>query len=403
MIKIIKKISNSKKSKNQTSSLSKWQTTCLLILTSIISLMIGFFVNNNINSYDKEVLKFINDFKIIENDYYEAIDKEKVLKKAMEAIINELNDPYSEVVDDSLSNTLNTELNGEYSGFGIRIANTKDNEIMIYEIIKDSPASKSNLKPGDIILKMDAKDVSKMSTTEFTAEVKKLNKQEIELTVIRNNKNISINIKRDVVVLDSVLSKTFIKEKSKIGYIYINVFAANTGKQFIKELNKLEKDGINSLIIDVRGNTGGHLTAVEYILNNMLDNKKIIYQLETKNNIQKIYSTGKKDKKYPISILIDKSSASGSEMLAISLKENLKAKIVGISSFGKGTVQEVGNTENTEINYKLTTKKWLSPKGNWIHNKGVKPDYKIELEEKYFISPSDDNDNQLQKAIEILK
>ena len=174
----------------------------------------------------------------------------------------------------------------------------------------------------------------------------------------------------------------------------------NTDTQFKKHLDELEKDGIDSLIIDLRGNTGGHLTSVENMMSMFLDKTKVIYQIESKGKTTKYYSKGKETKKYPIVVLVDELSASASEMLTATLKESYGATVVGKTTFGKGTVQEL--LDSNENQYKITTKKWLTPNGNWINEVGVKPDVEVDLDEKYLKEPTKENDNQLQKAIEVL-
>jgi len=170
-------------------------------------------------------------------------------------------------------------------------------------------------------------------------------------------------------------------------------------KQFAEELEKLEKDDIDSLIIDVRDNSGGHLSTAVNIISLFLNSKHVIYQTETKGEIEKFYSKGNETKKYPIVVLQNKNSASASEMLSSTLKEEYGATIVGEVSYGKGTVQELLDL-NDDIEYKITTKKWLTPKGNWINKKGVSVDVEVSLDDKYYENPSDETDNQLQKALE---
>ena len=160
-------------------------------------------------------------------------------------------------------------------------------------------------------------------------------------------------------------------------------------------MSNLEKKGIDSLIIDLRGNSGGHLDTVTDMTSLFLDSKKVIYQIQTKTKTEKIYSNGKKNKSYPIYILIDADSASASEVMASALSEQLGAKLVGENSYGKGTVQEVKYTSSGD-QYKFTTKKWLTSKGVWIKGKGLKPDIEIKLNEEYLNNPSEENDNQLK-------
>ena len=375
----------------------------LIIITMIVSLTLGYFLGQRMNGTTKlsdEMKKFINDYNEIKENYYEDINDKEILKKALESVVNSLGDPYSTVIDNSLSNSINTELKGQYSGFGIQIANTKDNRILIVSIIDDSPALEAGLKAGDIILKMDGESVEGKTTDEFTKLVKGSNKQTIILTLLRDNKEIDIAVTRKIVTLKSVSSKIFEQDGKKVGYIYISIFAANTDSQFKKELIDLEKKGLNSLIIDVRDNTGGHLTSVENIISMFLDKKHVIYQIESKGKTTKTYSKNNDSKKYKVVMLVNENSASASEMLTAAMKEEYNSEVVGMKTFGKGTVQEVGNTSNTNLNYKITTKKWLTPKGNWINKKGIEPTIKVELSKEYIKNPSEETDNQLKTAIE---
>ena len=163
----------------------------------------------------------------------------------------------------------------------------------------------------------------------------------------------------------------------------------------------MEKSGIDSLIIDVRSNTGGHLTAVENILSLFLDSSHVIYQTEDKNGIIKSYSHGSVTKEYPIVILTNEASASASEILAAAMQEEYGAKIVGKHTFGKGTVQELKTLPDGE-QYKFTTKKWLTPNGTWINGVGVATDIDVDFNKDYYDNPTHDNDKQLQAAIEAL-
>ena len=182
----------------------------------------------------------------------------------------------------------------------------------------------------------------------------------------------------------------------------MTIFANNTYKQFKTELEKLEKENIEYLIIDVRSNTGGHLTSIDSILDLFLGSKQIMYQFDDKGKITKAYGTGNENKKYKIILLGNEDTASASEVLIASLKENLKATFIGKKTYGKGTVQELKNLTDGN-KYKITIKKWLTPKGNWINDtKGIKPDIEVELDEKYFETYEKEDDNQLQTAIDYI-
>ena len=185
-------------------------------------------------------------------------------------------------------------------------------------------------------------------------------------------------------------------------YIYISLFAINTYEQFKNKLNELEESGIDSLILDLRSNTGGHLTSAEAISSLFVDSNHIIYQLSQNNKITKVKSKGNRTVEYPIVLLVDNYTASASELLAGCLKDNLNVTIIGLKTYGKGTIQELVALSNGD-QYKITTKKWLTPNGDWINEKGIEPDIEVKLNNEYFYNPSDETDNQLQTAIDYLK
>ena len=239
-----------------------------------------------------------------------------------------------------------------------------------------------------------------MTISDFSNLVKK-QKGTFNITYRRDGKENTVKLKTDTVELKSVSSKIIDKDDKKIGYIRATIFANNTYEQFKKELSGLEDKNIDGLVIDLRGNSGGHLSAAEQIISLFLDSSHPIYQIKSKNGQNTYYSTGKETKKYKIIILIDGNSASASEVVTSALKEQYGALVVGEKSYGKGTVQELQTLPNGE-QYKLTTKTWLTSKGEVIDGKGIKPDYKVSLDDKYLENPSDENDNQLQKAIEVV-
>ena len=221
------------------------------------------------------------------------------------------------------------------------------------------------------------------------------------MSVLRDNNLIDVKVVTKSITLSSVTSSVIEKDNEKIGYIYISIFALNTYDQFKEQLEELEKMKITSLIIDVRSNTGGHLTSVTSILDLFLNKTDVLYQVKSKDKIKKVYGTETSTRKYPIVVLTNELSASASEILASALKEAYGAKTVGIKTFGKGTMQNMLDLENGGM-IKVTTEEWLTSKGNKINKEGVPVDYEVKLDEKYASNPSKETDNQLQKAIEVL-
>ena len=201
------------------------------------------------------------------------------------------------------------------------------------------------------------------------------------------------------VEIESVNSKVFEKNAKQIGYLELTIFASNTYTQFERKLMELEGKNIDSLVIDVRDNSGGYLSTVTDIASIFMNKSKIIYQLDTKGVIEQVYSKSNVSRDYDIAVLINHNSASASEILAAALQESYGATIVGTNSFGKGTVQKAYQLESGAT-VKYTIQKWLTPNGNWINEKGVTPDVEVAMDGNYYENPSDDTDNQLQKALE---
>lgn len=378
------------------------EVVCLLFFTALIGLAMGGIVTYNValkgEKVDDELQEFITNYDYIVDNYYGDVDKTKLVDSAIAGMLSTL-DKNSTYVGGSDTN-FSIYLEGSYEGTGIQVFNDEDNNVVIYSVFEGTPASKAGLKAGDIIIKLNDKDTTNMLVSDFSDLVKE-QKGNFKITYKREDIEKTVKIKADTVELKSVSSKMIEKSNKKIGYIRTTIFANNTDEQFKKELNSLEDKGMNGLIIDLRGNSGGHLTTAEEIISMFLDSSHPIYQIKTKENQSKYYSTGKETKKYKIVILIDGNSASASEVLTSALKEQYGASLVGEKSYGKGTVQELQTLPNGE-QYKLTTKSWLTSKGKVIDGKGIEPDYKVSLDDKYAEDPSDENDNQLRKAIEVV-
>ena len=386
-----------------------YEVFILIFLTSIVSFILGMLVfdrnkeefNNNC-ILSPEISKFVDNYNYIVDNYYGELDKDKLISSAISGMLDGVGDPYTTYINDDSSNVFNTSLEGNFQGIGVEIINDDNGNIVIFDVIKDSPAYKSGLQKFDIIKSFNGESLDGVSTSDFVSKVKKVESSNIELLIVRGNEEITVNVQRDNVVIRSVESFVFEKNDRKIGYLYLKIFANNSFVQFKEELNKLEFQGIDSLIIDVRGNTGGHLSSVENILGLFLDSSHVIYQTEDKNGIKKFYSHGNVTKEYNIVVLTNEASASASEILTAALKEEYGAVIIGKKTFGKGTVQELKTLYNGE-QYKFTTKKWLTPKGNWINATGIEVDIDVEFNKDYYDNPCYENDKQLQAAINYLE
>lgn len=363
-----------------------------------ISLKIPILNNTTVIEDTSELTRVYN---LIINKYYGEVDKKELTSAAIKGMMNYLSDDYSMYFTEDEKNDFNERLNGVYTGLGVEITNDASNNAMIVTVFDNSSAKDANLKPGDIIAKINGEDVLGLGKEEVVKKIKGKNNYSFNMSVLRNNNLIDVKVVTKSITLSSVTSSVIEKDNEKIGYIYISIFALNTYDQFKKQLEELEKMKITSLIIDVRSNTGGHLTSVTSILDLFLNKTDVLYQIKSKDKIKKVYGTDASTRKYPIVVLTNELSASASEILASALKEAYGAKTVGIKTFGKGTMQNMLDLENGGM-IKVTTEEWLTSKGNKINKEGVPVDYEVKLDEKYASNPSKETDNQLQKAIEVL-
>lgn len=403
-----------KKNKQSNYNFKLYEVIIIVILTCLLSFFAGSSImelkykrnenpiNSELNKTDSKYIdEFINNYNYINENYYQDIDKETLINGAIEGMMNSISDPYSVYMPDEEYSNFNITLDGTYNGVGLEVIKNEDGTLLILNVFKNSPAFEAGIVAGDIIVTINNIDVKQMSASEFSQMIVNGKDKNYKLQIIHNNQLIEYNLTKNNIYLTSVLSKTFEVNNNKIGYIYVSIFAANTAEQFKQELVKLENDNITSLIIDVRGNNGGYLTIAENIASMFVDKKHVIYQLKKNNKIVKQKSTGNVTKKYSIVILTDNSSASAAELLTGSLKDNLNATIIGETTYGKGTVQELMVLSNGD-KYKITTKEWLTPKGTSINKVGIKPDIEVKLQDLYYTNPIDQNDNQLQTAIEYL-
>jgi len=401
---MFKKVSDVEKRKFTT-----LETILLVIMSLTIGLSIGaLFSKTNIITKksilsDENLQEFVESYEYILNNYYEDIDGKELVNGAINGMMESLDDPYSMYFDSTESENFSITLNGSYEGLGIQVTkDEKTGNVLIVSVFKNSPAEIAGLRSEDQILKIDDLSTSKIEINEFTKLIKESNKKSFKLTILRDNKEIEVILERKMVTLDSVASEIYKINDKKIGYIYIGIFANNTYFQFKDKLDELEKEKIDSLIIDVRGNSGGHLTSVDSIIDIFLTKKQKMYGFDQNGKITYTYGTGNTNKDYEIVLLGDENSASASEVLISSLKENLNSKFFGKKTYGKGTVQELV-TLSDGTQYKLTIKKWLTPKGNWINEtEGILPNEEVELDDKYFETLNEEDDTQLNFALDYL-
>ena len=348
----------------------------------------------------KELAKFVDAYDAIVNNYYKEVDKDKLVESAINGMVSSVGDEYTSYSDKDVTDNFNEAVNGKYMGIGALIMKS-ENDLVIYKVFEDSPSYKAGLKDGDIILKLDDKDTKDMSVNDIASIVKNDDNKEVKLLVKRGEENLDITIVKDMVELPVVSGKVINHNDKKIGYISLSIFSSVASEQFNKQLVKLEKEGIGGLVIDVRGNSGGYLTTVTDIASYFLKKGDIIYKLEVNDKVTVRKDKTKESRDYPVAVLIDKNSASASEILASSIKESYNGYVVGTNSYGKGTVQQTLVLSDGSM-IKYTIEKWLTPLGNWINEEGVVPTNYVELSSEYLNNPVFENDNQLNEALELV-
>jgi carboxyl-terminal processing protease len=358
-----------------------------------------------------DMTKIAQAYDLIMKSYVKKVDEHQLVDGAIQGMVSTLKDPYSVYMDAQTAAQFNESLDSSFQGIGAEVT-LKDGNIVIVSPYKNSPAEKAGLKPNDQILSIDGKSTKGQDLYEATKNIRGKKGTTVSLVIMREGAQepITVSVKRDEIPMNTV-NGTIKKSNGKsIGYIQITQFAQKTAADFEKELKSMEAQHIQGLIIDVRGNPGGLLTSVQDILDNFVTSNKPLFQIEERSGQrEKVYSKLKTKKPYPVAVLVDKGSASASEILAGALKESEGYALIGETTFGKGTVQQaVPMGDGSTI--KLTMFKWLTPDGNWIHHKGVTPTIEVSQPGYFGVSPlevkkellKDMNNEQVQTAQKML-
>lgn len=385
--------------------------TVEVIIIIIVSIAFGFVIGSGVSFFRDEyqgieisasLQEFISVYHNIIDTYYEDLDEQKLVDAAIDGMLSSLDDPYSTYMDEENSDAFSESVDGSYTGIGITLLLNDDGEFVVLDVLEGSPAEKEDIQVGDIVVEIDGESLEGLSMGEVTSKIKD-NSNSVRLTLRRGEEELNKKITPDTVDLVSVTSDVYALNNGNAGYIAINNFAANTYKQFKKELKKIEKKNIKSLIIDVRSNPGGHVQQTRDILELFIEKGKVLYQVQFKDDITKIKDETKSSRNYPIVVLVNSSSASAAEILAAGFQDSYKnTTIVGEVTYGKGTVQTAYTlSDGTSIKY--TTEKWLTPKGKWIDGEGITPDKNVSLTSDFWNNPTPENDLQLQKALDILE
>ncbi len=369
--------------------------------------------SHNISSNNTDLLRKINAVNgYIDRHYlYDNVDFSKLNDAAVKAYVEELGEPYTHYYNKEEFNDYISGVEESYTGIGVVItADTEKDMIMVLSPFVDSPAYKAGILPGDYILAVDGTNYRATDMQKCVDHIKSdISGTKVTLDILRDDKNIKVDVIRGEITENSVSSEMITDD---IGYISITSFNMSTDDsqnstytEFVEEIENLDRKGMKKLIIDLRDNPGGVMEEVINIADYILP-KGIITYTETRNGDREEYISDESHINIPIVVLINKNSASASEILTGALKDFKYAVVVGEKSYGKGIVQRVYPFRDGS-GMSMTVARYFTPNEVCIHDVGIEPDYTVEMpkeyEGMYTISVPREEDTQLRKAIELLE
>lgn len=340
----------------------------------------------------------------LEGDYLDksALDQEKMVYGAIKGITQSLGDPYTVFLEPGENKRAKEDLDGSFGGVGIQLG-YKDRRLAVIAPLKGTPAEKAGVKAGDLILRIvdEQKEVDQETTGISLPEAVNLIRgpkgQPVTLTLFSEGeeKPREVEIVRGTIIVPSVEVEFINAKDAKIAHLKLMRFGERTSREWEEAVGEINATDCAGVILDLRNNPGGYLNGAVFIASEFLKSGVVVKQ-EGKRET-KTYSVNRRGKllDYPLSILVNKGSASASEIVAGALRDRGRAKTIGEKTFGKGTVQEAQDLSGG-AGLHITTARWLLPSGAWIGEEGIEPDYVVELDEER------EGDEQLEKAIEVL-
>ena len=396
-----------------------YRTIMLIVLVVFITFMvtsIGFYQyfvkGKSLNKYlslttsdsSKDISQTLDTYKSLIQKYYLGdVDEDKLKEGAIKGYIDGIGDQYTEYISKDDMKEYMEDTKGNFVGIGIyMVKDEKTNKIKVLSPIKDSPAQKAGIQPGDLILSVDGEEYTGDDLTVISTKIKGEAGSTVKLQVLRDNQKIDFEIKRENIVVNPVEGEVL---SDNIGYIEFSSFDENTAEEFKTKFEELKSKGITSLIIDLRNNGGGIVDQALKIADYIADKgSTLLYEVDKNNKEDVKKSENDPIINMPIIILTNSNTASSSEILSGALKDLGKAKIVGTKTYGKGVIQQILTLPDGS-GLKITTEKYLTPNRTEINKIGIEPDEKVELSSdiKNVLNIDKNQDTQLQKAIEMLK
>lgn len=364
----------------------------IAIISSISTLGLIYYALGFNEQGFSNLMRFITAYRFIETKYVNDTDDVKLIDGAIDGMVKSLNDPHSNYLSPKMYKTLMEQTEGSFAGIGVVMGMDNEQKIHIVGIMENSPGQKAGLQEGDEILAVDGVPVTQMAFDEVAAHVRGQAGTDVVLTIMRDNANQDITITRDNIKLKTVGHKML---DNNIGYIQIVSFSEDTANEFNEAYNDLKNQGMKALVLDLRNNPGGLLTTCVEIAKKLVPKGEIV-SIVDKQGSKETYSSSLEAPEYPLAVLINKNSASASEILSGAIQDTKAGTIIGNTSYGKGSVQTILPMFEDDA-VKLTIAKYYTPSGRSIDGTGITPDIEINLDENAT------SDTQLDKALEILK
>lgn len=364
----------------------------IAIISSISTLGLIYYALGFNEQGFSNLMRFITAYRFIETKYVNDTDDVKLIDGAIDGMVKSLNDPHSNYLSPKMYKTLMEQTEGSFAGIGVVMGMDNEQKIHIVGIMENSPGQKVGLQEGDEILAVDGVPVTQMAFDEVAAHVRGQAGTDVVLTIMRDNTNQDITITRDNIKLKTVGHKML---DNNIGYIQIVSFSEDTANEFNEAYNDLKNQGMKALVLDLRNNPGGLLTTCVEIAKKLVPKGEIVSIVDKQGN-KETYSSSLEAPEYPLAVLINKNSASASEILSGAIQDTKAGTIIGNTSYGKGSVQTILPMFEDDA-VKLTIAKYYTPSGRSIDGTGITPDIEINLDENAT------SDTQLDKALEVLK
>jgi carboxyl-terminal processing protease len=379
--------------------------TNLITVSLVVLLPIPFFggkrlISKDLYDFIKRYDKLLKVENLIKNNYVDKkmIDENKLIEGAINGMVDSIGDPYTVYLDKQQFEDLLTQTRGSYGGVGI-VVGEKEGKLTVIAPIEDSPAEKAGIKAGDIILKVDGKEISAKELEKAVSMMRGKEGTKVILTIFREGKGVKdYELTRSIIVLKTVKSQVL---KGDIGYIRITSFDENTADEFEKAFEKLQKQNIKGLVLDLRDNPGGLLDTSVAIADMILPQGTIVYTIDT-NGKKDVWKSDPQNINMPLVVLVNEGSASASEILSGAIRDFKAGTLIGTKTFGKGLVQNIIDLKDG-TGLKVTIARYYTPSGECIQGKGIMPDivYDLPKELKDKQLPIDE-DPQIKKAIEVL-